>query len=215
MDSIQRFLSFSLFVLLLFFLSAQAQDCTDGTCEMAASVATKLRQVLKVIKPMRTSDGDGVALFRSIGGPKADHFDPYLLLDEFKSENVRKFHEQSWICDNFLGYLCFIICPHAWLTLCFATQPDDYIGGFPDHPHRGFSTVTYMLQGHMEHRDHKGNKGNLVPGSIQFMTAGRGIVHSEMPKQENGLMHGFQLWVNVRQKAALLVLQFSYTFVIH
>jgi redox-sensitive bicupin YhaK (pirin superfamily) len=73
----------------------------------------------------------------------------------------------------------------------------DYIAGFPDHPHRGFETVTYMLAGSMEHRDHAGNRGNLVAGSVQWMTAGRGIIHSEMPKQEDGLMWGFQLWVNL------------------
>jgi redox-sensitive bicupin YhaK (pirin superfamily) len=76
-------------------------------------------------------------------------------------------------------------------------SPDDYIAGFPDHPHRGFETVTYMLDGRMRHRDNQGNSGLLGPGSIQWMTAGRGIVHSEMPEQEEGLMRGFQLWVNL------------------
>jgi len=73
----------------------------------------------------------------------------------------------------------------------------DYIGGFPSHPHRGFETVTYMLQGRMRHKDNQGNEGLLVPGSVQWMTAGRGIVHSEMPEQEEGRMSGFQLWVNL------------------
>ncbi len=73
----------------------------------------------------------------------------------------------------------------------------DYIAGFPDHPHRGFETVTYMLAGSMRHEDHKGNRGELGPGSVQWMTAGRGIVHSEMPMQKDGLMWGFQLWVNL------------------
>ncbi len=76
----------------------------------------------------------------------------------------------------------------------------DYIGGFPDHPHRGFETVTYMLAGRMRHGDHMGNVGLLGPGSVQWMTAGRGIVHSEMPEQEDGLMKGFQLWVNLPAK---------------
>ena len=76
----------------------------------------------------------------------------------------------------------------------------DYIGGFPDHPHRGFETVTYMLDGRMRHGDDKGHSGLLVPGSVQWMTAGRGIVHSEMPEQEDGLMRGFQLWVNLPAK---------------
>jgi len=76
----------------------------------------------------------------------------------------------------------------------------DYIGGFPDHPHRGFETVTYMLAGRMRHGDNQGNVGLLRPGSVQWMTAGRGIVHSEMPEQEEGLMQGFQLWVNLPAK---------------
>src|ERR1043166_7705049 len=76
----------------------------------------------------------------------------------------------------------------------------DYIGGFPDHPHRGFETVTYMLAGRMRHGDNQGNSGLLTPGSVQWMTAGRGIVHSEMPEQEDGLMQGFQLWVNLPAK---------------
>jgi hypothetical protein len=99
---------------------------------------------------------------RVIGTPALDHFDPFLLLDEFRSDD-----------------------------------PNDYIAGFPDHPHRGFETVTYMLAGHMKHGDNQGNTGLLGPGSVQWMTAGRGIVHSEMPQQENGLMWGFQLWVNL------------------
>ena len=76
-------------------------------------------------------------------------------------------------------------------------RAEDYIAGFPDHPHRGFETVTYMLDGRMRHRDNHGNEGLLTPGSVQWMTAGRGLVHSEMPEQESGLMRGFQLWVNL------------------
>ena len=76
-------------------------------------------------------------------------------------------------------------------------RPEDYLAGFPEHPHRGFETVTYMLDGRMRHRDNHGNEGVLVPGSVQWMTAGRGIVHSEMPEQEEGRMRGFQLWVNL------------------
>jgi redox-sensitive bicupin YhaK (pirin superfamily) len=74
---------------------------------------------------------------------------------------------------------------------------DDYIAGFPDHPHRGFETVTYMLDGHMLHQDHLGNRGDLMAGGAQWMTAGRGIIHSEMPQQESGRMRGFQLWINL------------------
>ena len=88
--------------------------------------------------------------------------DPFLMLDEFSTEN-----------------------------------PDDYIAGFPPHPHRGFETVTYMLEGHMLHEDHLGNKGHLRSGDVQWMTAGRGIIHSEMPQQERGAMRGFQLWINL------------------
>jgi redox-sensitive bicupin YhaK (pirin superfamily) len=73
----------------------------------------------------------------------------------------------------------------------------DYIAGFPSHPHRGFETVTYMIEGHMLHEDHLGNRGNLRNGGVQWMTAGRGIIHSEMPQQEEGVMRGFQLWLNL------------------
>lgn len=79
-------------------------------------------------------------------------------------------------------------------------RPEDYLAGFPDHPHRGFETVTYMLDGRMRHRDNHGNEGLLVPGAVQWMTAGRGLVHSEMPEQEAGRMRGFQLWVNLPAK---------------
>ncbi|MGH7013020.1 MAG: pirin family protein [Stellaceae bacterium] len=80
----------------------------------------------------------------------------------------------------------------------------DYIGGFPEHPHRGFETVTYVLAGRMRHGDNKGNRGLLTPGSVQWMTAGRGIVHSEMPEQQDGLMWGFQLWVNLPAKDKMM-----------
>ena len=123
------------------------------------------RQVTKVVRGQRSSDGAGVRLSRVIGGRALPDLDPFLLFDEFRSD-----------------------------------EASDYIGGFPDHPHRGFETVTYMLAGRMRHGDNKGNTGLLVPGSVQWMTAGRGIVHSEMPEQENGLMWGFQLWVNLPAK---------------
>lgn len=126
-----------------------------NVCNMIRTVARKLRG-----RP--TSDGAGVRMTRVIGTPALDNFDPFLLLDEFRSDD-----------------------------------PNDYIAGFPDHPHRGFETVTYMLAGRMKHGDNQGNTGLLGPGSVQWMTAGRGIVHSEMPQQENGLMWGFQLWVNL------------------
>ena len=90
--------------------------------------------------------------------------------------------------------------PFLMLDLFGTDNPGDYIGGFPDHPHRGFETVTYMLQGRMRHRDSTGNEGLLTPGSVQWMTAGRGVIHSEMPEQQEGAMEGFQLWLNLPAK---------------
>ena len=87
--------------------------------------------------------------------------------------------------------------PFLMLDAFGSDSAGDYIGGFPDHPHRGFETVTIMLEGRMRHRDSVGNVGLLEPGSVQWMTAGRGIVHSEMPEQQEGRMAGFQLWVNL------------------
>jgi quercetin 2,3-dioxygenase len=126
------------------------------------------RSILRRIRGTDTADGAGVKLKRIIGQPGLDMLDPFLLLDEFRSD-----------------------------------QAGDYIAGFPEHPHRGFETVTYMLAGHMQHGDNKGNRGDLGPGSVQWMTAGRGILHSEMPQQENGLMWGFQLWVNLPSRDKL------------
>ncbi|MDR3386227.1 MAG: pirin family protein [Rudaea sp.] len=123
------------------------------------------RQVVRVVRGRPASDGAGVKLTRVIGQGDLDMLDPFLLLDEFRSDSA-----------------------------------SDYIGGFPSHPHRGFETVTYMLAGRMRHNDNHGNSGLLTPGSVQWMTAGRGILHSEMPEQENGLMWGFQLWVNLPAK---------------
>lgn len=123
------------------------------------------RTLFRRIRGTDTADGAGVKLKRIIGQPALDMLDPFLLLDEFRSDSA-----------------------------------DDYIAGFPEHPHRGFETVTYMLAGHMQHGDNHGNRGDLRPGSVQWMTAGRGILHSEMPQQENGLMWGFQLWVNLPAK---------------
>ncbi|PVZ20491.1 MULTISPECIES: pirin family protein [unclassified Pseudomonas] len=126
------------------------------------------RHVLDVHTGHPTSDGAGVRLTRVIGGPGLERFDPFLMLDEFGSEN-----------------------------------PDEYIAGFPPHPHRGFETVTYMLEGRMRHEDHMGNVGLLASGGVQWMTAARGVIHSEMPEQEEGLMRGFQLWLNLPGKAKL------------
>jgi quercetin 2,3-dioxygenase len=120
------------------------------------------RTLQRVIESVPTSDGAGVKLRRSLGSVRGLYFDPFLMLDEFSSDDAA-----------------------------------DYLAGFPSHPHRGFETVTYMLDGHMLHEDHLGNRGNLTSGSVQWMTAGRGIIHSEMPQQESGRMRGFQLWLNL------------------
>jgi len=87
--------------------------------------------------------------------------------------------------------------PFLLLDAFRSDRPEDYLAGFPPHPHRGFETVTYLLAGRMRHRDNAGHEGVIAPGGIQWMTAGRGIVHSEMPEQEDGLLEGFQLWVNL------------------
>ena len=121
-------------------------------------------EVSKIIDPIPASDGAGVKLKRSIG-VKPDYFDPFLMLDEFGSENK-----------------------------------DDYIGGFPPHPHRGIETVTYMLQGEFEHEDSTGAKGRMSSGDVQWMKTGSGIIHSEMPAMSEGKLHGFQLWVNMPAK---------------
>ena len=128
-----------------------------------------IRPVARVAAGVPASDGAGVKLHRAIGTPRLGEVDPFLLLDEIRSDDAA-----------------------------------DYGAGFPDHPHRGFETVTYVLAGRMRHGDNHGNSGLLTPGSVQWMTAGRGIVHSEMPEQENGLMWGFQLWVNLPAKDKLI-----------
>lgn len=93
--------------------------------------------------------------------------------------------------------------PFLLLDTFESDNPDDYIGGFPSHPHRGFETVTYLLNGRMRHKDSAGHEGVIEPGGVQWMTAGRGIVHSEMPEQDNGLLKGFQLWVNLPANAKM------------
>ena len=98
---------------------------------------------------------------------------------------------------NIVGEDLTFFDPFLMLDEIYSDDPDDYIGGFPEHPHRGFETVTYMLDGKMRHSDHLGNEGTLGPGGIQWMTAGRGVLHSEMPVQESGRLHGFQLWINL------------------
>ncbi len=94
--------------------------------------------------------------------------------------------------------------PFLMLDNFHSDDPDDYIAGFPDHPHRGFETVTYMIAGRMRHRDNAGHEGLLQNGGVQWMTAGRGIIHSEMPEQENGVMEGFQLWLNLPARSKMI-----------
>jgi hypothetical protein len=87
--------------------------------------------------------------------------------------------------------------PFLMLDEIYSDDPNDYIAGFPPHPHRGFETVTYMIDGHFQHQDHLGHVGEIKSGGVQWMTAGRGIIHSEMPQQHEGRMRGFQLWINL------------------
>lgn len=94
--------------------------------------------------------------------------------------------------------------PFLMLDEIFSDDAADYMAGFPEHPHRGFETVTYMLEGKMLHRDHMGNEGLLESGDVQWMTAGKGVLHSEMPQQEQGRMHGFQLWVNLPARLKMI-----------
>ena len=120
------------------------------------------REITSIIASVAASDGAGVKLRRSLGSRQDLRLDPYLMLDEF-----------------------------------FSDDPNDYIAGFPAHPHRGFETITYMLDGHMRHEDSNGNRGDLGPGDAQWMTAASGIIHSEMPQQTAGRMRGFQIWLNL------------------
>ena len=118
-------------------------------------------EVNQIIDPIPATDGAGVKLKRSIG-VEPNYFDPFLMLDEFGSENK-----------------------------------DDYIAGFPPHPHRGIETVTYMLAGDFEHKDSTGGEGRMTAGDVQWMKTGSGIIHSEMPAMKEGKLHGFQLWINM------------------
>jgi redox-sensitive bicupin YhaK (pirin superfamily) len=120
------------------------------------------RKVKQIIPAREITEGAGVKVFRSIGTPALRNLDPFLMLDQFSTDD-----------------------------------PDDYSAGFPDHPHRGFNTFTYMLDGQMRHGDSMGNRGDLGPGGAQWMKAGSGVIHSEMPQQLSGRMRGFQLWVNL------------------
>ena len=129
----------------------------------------KTRTIKQIVKGIETSDGAGVNLTRIIASPSLNMLDPFLLLDEFGSND-----------------------------------PDDYIAGFPPHPHRGFETITYMLNGKFRHKDSAGNEGYLTDGSVQWMTAGKGVIHSEMPEQTEGLVRGFQLWLNLPKEKKMI-----------
>ena len=130
---------------------------------------SNIRKIKYLIKGVQTTDGAGVNLTRIIGSPELNMLDPFLLLDEFGSDN-----------------------------------PDDYIAGFPPHPHRGFETVTYMINGKFSHKDTAGNEGHLTDGGVQWMTAGKGVIHSEMPEQTAGLIRGFQLWLNLPKEKKMI-----------
>jgi len=131
-------------------------------------------EVSKIIDSIPASDGAGVKLKRRIG-IEPNYFDPFLMLDEFGSENK-----------------------------------DDYIGGFPPHPHRGIETVTYMLCGKFEHEDSTGAKGKMSSGDVQWMKTGGGIIHSEMPAISEGKLHGFQLWINMPAKLKMSKPEYIY-----
>ncbi len=131
-------------------------------------------QVNQIIDPIPATDGAGVKLKRSIG-VEPNYFDPFLMLDEFGSENI-----------------------------------EDYIAGFPAHPHRGIETVTYMLAGDFEHKDSTGGKGRMTAGDVQWMKTGSGIIHSEMPAMKEGKLHGFQLWINMPAKMKMSKPEYHY-----
>ena len=130
---------------------------------------TQPRTIERIVAGVPTSDGAGVKLTRVLTQDLQQRLDPFLMLDNFRSDD-----------------------------------PDDYLAGFPDHPHRGFETVTYMIAGRMRHRDSAGHEGLLQNGGVQWMTAGRGVIHSEMPEQEDGVMEGFQLWLNLPARRKMI-----------
>ena len=132
-------------------------------------------EIKKIVKAIETSDGAGVKLKRSIGTPEAEYIDPFLMLDEFGSEDK-----------------------------------NDYIAGFPPHPHRGIETVTYMLKGEFQHEDSIGSKGKMRSGDIQWMKTGRGNIHSEMPAMSDGKLLGFQLWINMPAKLKMNKPEYHY-----
>jgi len=125
----------------------------------------ELCSIKQIIKGHSVIDGAGVRINRIIGSYQLDHIDPFVLLDEIKSD-----------------------------------KPEDYIAGFPTHPHRGIETITYMVRGNFKHKDSRGNGGLITDGCVQWMTAGKGILHSEMPEKTKGLLWGYQLWLSLPAK---------------
>jgi quercetin 2,3-dioxygenase len=129
----------------------------------------QVRAVERVLRAYATIEGAGVRLHRAFGYYEVPQFDPFLMLDDFRS-----------------------------------AKPEEYLAGFPWHPHRGIETVTYMLSGTVDHEDSLGNSGSISAGDVQWMTAGSGIIHQEMPKPVHGRMGGFQLWVNLPRASKMM-----------
>jgi len=129
----------------------------------------QVRTAERILQAYATAEGAGVRLHRAFGYYELPQFDPFLMLDDFRSE-----------------------------------KPAEYLAGFPRHPHRGIETVTYMLEGTIDHEDSLGNAGSISAGDVQWMTAGSGIIHQEMPKPVSGRMGGFQLWVNLPRSQKMI-----------
>ncbi len=136
---------------------------------MTASTANAVRKLNGVVPARAVRDGAGVNILPMAGHHLVQHLDPFLLIDEIRSDDAA-----------------------------------DYVAGFPSHPHRGFETITFLRHGRMRHEDHLGNSGLLETGGAQWMTAGRGVIHSEMPEQDEGLLHAFQLWLNLPARDKLM-----------
>ncbi len=141
-----------------------------GAIASAPEATGEVRRVTDVMEGIPTIEGAGVRLNRVFGQPQDRRFDPFLLLDHFRS-----------------------------------SQPSDYVAGFPWHPHRGIETVTYMLDGRVEHTDSLGNQGSIQDGDLQWMSASSGILHQEMPQPKEGVLEGLQLWVNLPARLKMAV----------
>jgi redox-sensitive bicupin YhaK (pirin superfamily) len=133
--------------------------------DILVSMNKEICNIKRIVKGQSVTDGAGVKLNRIIASYDLDFIDPFVLLDELRSDN-----------------------------------PDDFIAGFPTHPHRGIETITYMIHGNFRHKDSRGGGGLLTDGCVQWMTAGKGILHSEIPEQKDGKLWGYQLWLNLPKK---------------